>query len=825
MKYAAFLALMVSTALHAQQSDDPCDFSRVGYNQVHDDQGLVSEHSEGQTAFEAAVNLGLSKSGEEVIIRYAPTRVICVLPANEEPEPDPDPDPEPDPDPPAPGGTIAFQQIDTPSHGNGPTGSNAGWFGVHGWREGPDAYVALHDHNDPDGNDPQWRWDDAAGAWVYHGQMSQVAQIRHSDKITLAAGEFPTTGGQGFGSGRNDTVHFGGQAHWICVPTQYYMGACHGYDDVNGDGIDDILRSDGVVINGATLSLVPASQGFPTLNVIGSNIPVQASASHTKPVCMWLDRVLTGQGLFDLQGNSIASLPAGDRVKGGFACGDTDQDGVPNWVFYSEGGDDSQPGGTSHLLSIENDQLTELPLGGLPAAGGQQRRFNLSVVADFNSDGLDDLVLPDHGKVYQANADMTFTEVHTFPRSTKIPLGSVVDFNGDQKPDLCVTPLVTQSHAVCYLNVTGDAVAEDPDDEPVVVDPPADGSIDLQAFAMTQYRTFYKNRPYSGEALLYDPFAHLYTLCDRTGDAEVCADAKNSSLDYIQHYVSNGLNAGWSGCNGGWNDPAVGTRLCDVKMTYVSPLYFLETVEGISADRDQLARLEAYLWEMGEAGFQWKDLPADWDWPSFHFTERRIASSVSGMNYLCMLGQQTACDKLDFQIAWLADFQDRTPTGFWLHSYNRHEGSNKDPDRLIASPWMSAHLGGALVQANAHRANPLIPPMLRKLAQAQLDALMIEPGSWLTGYNQTNPRWLVRYIYVHDDPDFFRVVQDNKGWKSDTHNIEVWCAIKAGGLEPPSLVGYEPMAQYYYDRRPERPATNYRVGAWGLAYNPFCYDY
>lgn len=773
-----------------------CDLQRSGLNRVYDDQDVIlSEHTETQTTIESAVNRAMQDGGEKRI-EWADMRVNCTLPTEEEPDPIPDPDP----DPPVPGGQVTFTEISTPAHGSGDS-----WFGS----MIQPGKVSLIDHQ-VGGNDPMW--DYADGVFTYAGQLSQPASIRHARTIKLSDGIWPVSGFSGLGTKEQDMLHRNGEVLYLCGKQWGYV-ECQAFGDANGDGIDDIYWIDsreptGFVYDGATI--VPgATQATGT--IIGQGIPSFASSTWTKAACIWQDRVLTEKGLYDLQGNQLTAIPtatpaAGEpAVKGGFACGDFDGDGDTDVAYYS---------GSRILLENTGDSFTQVS-SNLPGAG-DDLRYNIPSTPNLNGDTCADLVLDDVSKAYVSNCDMTFTEALDWDQGELyMTHADTGDLDGNGLDDICAT---TGTPSVkCFLTNTIAAESDEPA-EPVV---PSDG-FDKAAFALTQYHTFYKNRPFNqAEVWLYDPVQFLYELCAETGDTAVCADAKDTALLYVQHYADNGQNPGWPGCNGGWS--YAGVDKCDSKFTYASPIYYLHTVEGVPIDRGLTARLEDYLWHMGWAGFQWTALPADWDWQTFNFTERTAAYSLMGLTYLCALDQPSACDKVSIIVAWLADFQDRTPTGFMLHSYNLHEGSQRDPDALIGSPFMSAMLSGALVRAQKVRPDPRIPVILNKLAQAMLVAIIYDPPSWSHRENKTSPVWFTPYIYVHENPAFFESVQNNH-WFSDQHNPEVWCAIKAGGLEPPSLQGFEGMATVYYDRRPSDPNTNYRIAAW-MAHDRDCYGY
>lgn len=354
------------------------------------------------------------------------------------------------------GAGIEFSRVDPPDSGQG---GQSGWFGVYVWRNGGEGYAALSDHGEHGGNDPIWRWHQSG--WVYEGQLSAPNQIRHGfvTNATENPGsldQHPVTGGQGYSSGRNDLIHNdgieGGEA--ICADEKYWNGACQAFGDVNGDGIDDILRSDGTVWDGRSVS--PSSEtAYGTQ--IGSGIPMFRSHVYTKAACMGdfgQGKVLTDEGLFDLQGNRVAVLPRQSQIKGGMACGDFDNDGDID-VMFSEGGDDYGYGGTTRLLrNVNNTAFESMPLGGLPATGGLERRYNISYAVDFNGDGCDDLLLADHGMVYESDCEFGWTARQEFYNRGRKAVAHFGDFNGDGRVDFCASLDQSTGHPQCFLNVT-----------------------------------------------------------------------------------------------------------------------------------------------------------------------------------------------------------------------------------------------------------------------------------------------------------------------------------------------------------------------------------
>lgn len=341
------------------------------------------------------------------------------------------------PNPPTPGGQVAFEEIDTPAHGSG-----SQTFGVYIWG----TKVGLTDHTKP-GNDPVW---DYSSGFTYSGQMSQSASIRNGRTIKLSTGVWPVSGMSGFGSGSPDVVHVNGEARFLCA-SKWASVECQGFGDVNSDGIDDILLSTGVVWDGATL-VTAAQDAAPSGTVIGSGISMFVSGWYTKAACLWTDRVLTNDGLFDLQGNLLTTIPD-TQIKGGFACGDFDNDGDTD-VTYTDGGHDYNPGGaTRYVLRNDGDTFTQMSLGGLPDGGGYERRYNLPSTPDFNGDGCADLVLPDHGKAYVSGCDFTFVEVLSWTAAGIYkPVATVGDFDQNGLPDICAS--TGGPSAKCFRNVT-----------------------------------------------------------------------------------------------------------------------------------------------------------------------------------------------------------------------------------------------------------------------------------------------------------------------------------------------------------------------------------
>lgn len=356
------------------------------------------------------------------------------------------------------GEAITFQRIDPPGSGQG---GQSGWFGVYVWRYGNQGFAALSDHGEHGGNDPIWRW--SGSGWTYHGQLTAPNQIRHGfvTNITERPGsknQHVVTGGQGYGSGRNDLIHLRGTGagREVCADSRWWNGACQAFGDVNGDGIDDVLRSDGTVWDGTSLT---PGQAQARGRKIGSGIPMFRSHVYTKAACLGdfgAGKVLTDEGLFDLEGNRVAVLPRSEQIKGGMACGDFDADGDLD-VMFSEGGDDYQADGQTRVFRNDNNvRFVQVGLGGLPASGGLQRRYNIAYAADFNNDGCDDLVLADHGSVFESDCEFRWKLALEFSNRGRKPVAGVGDFDGDGWLDLCASLEQDSDHPQCFRNVTGD---------------------------------------------------------------------------------------------------------------------------------------------------------------------------------------------------------------------------------------------------------------------------------------------------------------------------------------------------------------------------------
>lgn len=368
----------------------------------------------------------------------------------------------PDPDP-QPGGTIVFERIDTPVHAGGDTR----FFGAYAWNDGVNGYAAVHDHA-RGGNDPIWRWREATKDWEYFGQLqlqgaTHHAGIRHAGMLVTASGRWPVSYGPAFGSTATDMdrVHINGQNQALCALTKWWQGACQGVGDFDNDGVDDILRSNGDLLGGSSMAYGAETAAG---TVIASGFDMFESRIYTKAVCIWHNRVLTDKGLFDENGLLVSAIPGGGAepvedetspgIRGGFACGDFDGDGDHD-VYYSEGGDDYTASGTAHLLRNNgNDTFTDVIAGsGLPAGGGIQRRYTISSAPDFNGDGCADLLLDDHGKVFQSGCDLTFVDTGTvIPLHNNKPQLNDGDFNIDGKPDFCGT--TNKGQAICFRNIT-----------------------------------------------------------------------------------------------------------------------------------------------------------------------------------------------------------------------------------------------------------------------------------------------------------------------------------------------------------------------------------
>lgn len=274
---------------------------------------------------------------------------------------------------------------------------------------------------------------------------------------------------------------------------------------------------------------------------------------------------------------------------------------------------------------------------------------------------------------------------------------------------------------------------------------------------------------------MYDRVQGLYEFALRNDNDLVRQVAMGDALEYMnpRHWSDGNYGFMWENAD----IPAI--RYGDMKFTFASAVYYLKVVEGIEPTID-LEVLSKSFMRMGWHEMNW-DRP--WAQMSQLVTERTMGYSVMGQQYLARLGVDGALERFRKMVGYLESAQD--DSGWWLHSYHGHDKDLSGPDMQIASPWMSAQIAGALYRGR--HLDYRVDGILRKLAQAQLDALV--PVSSMAGRSWSHPwngtGYASRYFVCPGNPVRCDAVQRNDGWYSDLHLPEIWLTIRAGGMTAP----------------------------------------
>ena len=360
---------------------------------------------------------------------------------------------------------------------------------------------------------------------------------------------------------------------------------------------------------------------------------------------------------------------------------------------------------------------------------------------------------------------------------------------------------------------------------------------------MNQQMSWYGEADYSDlNTWMYDRVQVLYELYLRTRDEEIHAEAIKSADEYIQHYTNDGTEPDFADCNPGWEH--AGVRKCDTKFTYASACWYRFKVDGVDVcNQGLLTRLSKYFMSYGWNASRLLDAGIA-NPETFRVTERNMGYQLIGLVYVHKLAREKGYTALaestdsDIRavIKWLYEWQAKAQYGGWMHSYNGHEGSDRDPDYLIFSPWQSAILTGGLWRAWSAgfttdicgASNELcIPAMLVKFAQAMEDYGWIKKADdWMSSSNTTGQiSW---YLAFPNNPDAQTNKQDNSGWYADQHNPELQCVAALGyyfskdaAQKNAFKARYNVLEGYYVPALSSRGSPN-RKFAWQHSHNPSC---
>ncbi|WP_202840253.1 hypothetical protein [Luteimonas saliphila] len=294
-----------------------------------------------------------------------------------------------------------------------------------------------------------------------------------------------------------------------------------------------------------------------------------------------------------------------------------------------------------------------------------------------------------------------------------------------------------------------------------------------------------KDAPYSGaHAFLFDRAAVLGLQYVRSGRPDVFAEFYNSATFYLSKIKRGGNGGGWPDCTGGWEFDDV--NACDPKYSYVAPHLLLVALAG---DDSRLGPETVAHMVVNQVKGGWSMPMGPYTGGGQAWTERQVGLALEHLvsAYELTGAADTRRHILDL-IGWLHAHQQTPPgddpaTGAWTHSWQAHEGSDRDPatDVRGASPWMSANLVGGLWRAWLVTRDERIPVMLRDFGR-YLEQHGFVPdalaGNWRSACNPGGTiGWYFSSGIAPQAP--IVAIQDSEGWGSDAHNPELLMAVAA----------------------------------------------
>lgn len=316
---------------------------------------------------------------------------------------------------------------------------------------------------------------------------------------------------------------------------------------------------------------------------------------------------------------------------------------------------------------------------------------------------------------------------------------------------------------------------------------PADNAYDR--FVETQFGWAQALPTDDPHAWLFDRTSTLFKLYVRSGRIDHLRAAVESYRFYMSHLVRSGPSSGRD-CAGGWRFGAVNS--CDVKYVYIEPIVLALGLTGDDSLHDAaLIERMVTLWDNGG----WSGIKASpYERADQIFTERHIGLGLlETVKAYELTGKPAYRQRVERRIGWLLDHQRKNPDGqpadgAWRHSWQRHEGDDYDPATDIrgASPWMSENIVDGLWQAWLATGDARVPGMLTDFGR------YLEKHGWIAPdtFERAGHSWRddcsgehgeIAWYWSSSLADLETLIrtQDNDGWYSDAHTVELGLPVAA----------------------------------------------
>jgi len=318
-------------------------------------------------------------------------------------------------------------------------------------------------------------------------------------------------------------------------------------------------------------------------------------------------------------------------------------------------------------------------------------------------------------------------------------------------------------------------------------------------------------------AWLFDRSSTLFKLYVRSGRIEHLRAAVQSYRFYMSKLVRTGPVSGRQ-CGGGWAFGEVNS--CDAKYVYIEPILLALGLAGDDSLHDTaLVDKMAALWADGG----WIGVRGPYTRIDQPFTERQMGLGLLAIvNAYEITGDAKYRQQIAERIGWLLDHQQKNPDGqpadgSWRHSWQQHEGGDYDAATDIrgASPWMSENIIDGLWHAWLATGDARVPGMITAFGQYLEKHGWIAPStferaghSWRDDCSGEDGEIAWYWSSSLADLDTLIRTQDNDGWYSDAHTVELGLPVAA--------------ALYFETDPAKRTALQHRLDGIAHAYDTAC---